>query len=163
MSATPLGQPLADIVLVLHFAVVLFVVGGLVLILAGNLIGWRWVNSRWFRLLHLAAIAIVVAEAWLGITCPLTTLEIWLRAQSGAGIAANYGERSSGTGCSGCCFTQRRPGCLCWLTRCLARSSLPCGFAFRRSSGGVSSADAVPVRESVSSGSFSVNALLNWG
>ena len=75
MSATPLGQLLADIVLVLHFAVVLFVVGGLVLILAGNLIGWRWVNSLWFRLLHLAAIAIVVAEAWLGITCPLTTLE----------------------------------------------------------------------------------------
>ena len=83
---------LADFVLAMHFAVVLFVVGGLVLILAGNLIGWRWVNSLWFRLLHLAAIAIVVAEAWLGFTCPLTTLEMWLRAQSGVGIAANYSE-----------------------------------------------------------------------
>ena len=83
---------LADFVLAMHFAVVLFVVGGLVLILAGNLIGWRWVNSLWFRLLHLAAIAIVVAEAWLGITCPLTTLEMWLRAQSGVGIAASYSE-----------------------------------------------------------------------
>ena len=80
----------ADAVLVLHFAIVLFVVGGLVLIIVGNLFGWRWVNALWFRLLHLAAIAIVVAEAWLGITCPLTTLEMWLRAQSGAGIAANY-------------------------------------------------------------------------
>ena len=80
----------ADAILVLHFAIVLFVVGGLVLIIVGNLSGWRWVNSLWFRLLHLAAIAIVVAEAWLGITCPLTTLEMWLRAQSGAGIAANY-------------------------------------------------------------------------
>ena len=82
----------ADAILVLHFATVLFVVGGLVLIIVGNLFGWRWVNALWFRLVHLAAIAIVVAEAWLGITCPLTTLEMWLRAQSGAGIAANYSE-----------------------------------------------------------------------
>ena len=82
----------ADGILVLHFAIVLLVVGGLVLIIVGNLFGWRWVNALWFRLLHLAAIAIVVAEAWLGITCPLTTLEMWLRAQSGAGIAANYSE-----------------------------------------------------------------------
>ena len=82
----------ADAILVLHFAIALFVVGGLVLIIVGNLFGWRWVNALWFRLLHLAAIAIVVAEAWLGITCPLTTLEMWLRAQSGAGIAANYSE-----------------------------------------------------------------------
>ena len=83
---------LADAVLTLHFSIVLFVLGGLIVIVAGNLNGWRWVNALWYRLLHLAAIAIVVAEAWLGITCPLTTLEMWLRAQSGAGIAANYGE-----------------------------------------------------------------------
>ena len=88
----PQFQLFADAVLVLHFAVVLFVVGGLLLIIVGNLSGWRWVNSLWFRLLHLAAITIVVAEAWLGITCPLTTLEMWLRAQSGVGIAANYSE-----------------------------------------------------------------------
>ena len=82
----------ADAVLVLHFARVQFVIGGLGLIVVGNQSGWRWVNSLWFRLLHLVAIAIVVAEAWLGITCPSTTLEMWLRAQSGAGIAANYSE-----------------------------------------------------------------------
>ena len=75
---------LADAVLVLHFALVAFVVGGLVLIFVGNLRGWRWVNGLWFRLLHLAAIGIVVAQAWLGATCPLTTLEMWLREQSGA-------------------------------------------------------------------------------
>jgi hypothetical protein len=75
---------LADAVLVLHFAVVLFVVGGLVLVVAGNLLRWPWVNRLWFRLAHLAAIAVVVAESWLGITCPLTTLESWLRARSGA-------------------------------------------------------------------------------
>jgi hypothetical protein len=80
----------ADAVLVLHAAVVLFVVGGLVLVVAGNLLRhaaggprWPWVNRPWFRLLHGTAIATVVAQAWLGITCPLTTLEWWLRAQAG--------------------------------------------------------------------------------
>ena len=82
----------ADAVLILHFAIVLFVVGGLVLIIVGNLSGWRWVNALWLRLLHVAAILIVAAESWLGIICPLTTLEMWLRAQSGSGMAANYNE-----------------------------------------------------------------------
>src|SRR3954467_6185060 len=75
-------QLLANAVLVLHIAIVLFVVGGLVLIVIGNLRRWRAVNSLWFRLLHVATIGIVVAEAWLGIECPLTTLEMWLRAQA---------------------------------------------------------------------------------
>ena len=78
----PLPYPLlADVVLILHFALVLFVVGGLVLIVAGNLRGWRWVNALWLRGAHLAAIAIVAAQAWLGVVCPLTHLEMWLRAQ----------------------------------------------------------------------------------
>ena len=76
-------QLLADVVLVVHFAVVLFVVGGLVVVIVGNLCGWRWVNNLWFRVAHLAAIGIVVAQAWLGRLCPLTVLESWLRAQAG--------------------------------------------------------------------------------
>jgi hypothetical protein len=75
---------LADMVLLAHFGLVVFVVGGLAVILVGNLLGWRWVNNLWFRLAHIAAIAVVVAESWLGITCPLTTLESWLRAQAGS-------------------------------------------------------------------------------
>lgn len=76
-------QLLADLVLALHLAVVVFVVAGLALVVAGNLRGWRWVNNLWFRLAHLLAIATVVAQAWLGLVCPLTTLEMWLRAQAG--------------------------------------------------------------------------------
>lgn len=85
-------QQLADAVLALHFAVVAFVLGGLILIIIGNLVRWRWVNALWFRLAHLAAIAIVAAEAWFDITCPLTTLEWWLRAKSGATTAATHSE-----------------------------------------------------------------------
>ena len=80
---------LADVVLVLHAAVVLFVVCGLALIVIGNRARWRWVNRWWFRLSHLAAIGIVVAEAWLEIACPLTTLEYWLRGQAGLETSAD--------------------------------------------------------------------------
>ena len=66
---------LADLVLTVHFGIVAFVVGGLVLVVVGNLRGWRFVNGWWFRLAHVAAIAVVVAQAWLGVACPLTTLE----------------------------------------------------------------------------------------
>ena len=76
-------QLLADIVLASHFGLVLFVIGGLVAIFVGNLHRWRFVNSWWFRGAHLAAIAVVVAQAWLGIVCPLTTLESWLRVKAG--------------------------------------------------------------------------------
>lgn len=76
-------QLLADIVLATHLGLVLFVIGGLVAIVVGNFYRWRFVNSGWFRTAHLAAIAVVVAQAWLGIVCPLTTLESWLRVKAG--------------------------------------------------------------------------------
>lgn len=77
-------QLLTDAVLVLHFALVAFVVGGLVLIWVGYRRGWRLVNGWWFRLAHLAAIGVVVVQTWLGATCPLTSLEMWLREQAGS-------------------------------------------------------------------------------
>jgi len=73
---------LADVVLAVHFAIVVFVIGGLAAVFVGNFRGWRFVNGWVFRLAHLAAIAVVVAQAWLGIACPLTTLENWLRVQA---------------------------------------------------------------------------------
>ena len=81
-------QLLADAVLALHVGIVLFVVGGLAVIVGGNLAGWRWVNRWWFRLAHLATIAFVAAEAWAGVVCPLTTLEMWLRVQARAATYA---------------------------------------------------------------------------
>jgi Protein of Unknown function (DUF2784) len=79
---------LADLVLFLHIAIVLFVVGGLLLVVVGNVAAWQWVNGRLFRYAHLAAIAVVVVQSWLGVTCPLTTLESWLREQAGASAYA---------------------------------------------------------------------------
>lgn len=76
-------KALADAVLILHAAYVGFVVGGFLLTLAGLRLGWRWVRNRWFRGLHLAAILYVVVQGWLGIQCPLTTLENALRRRAG--------------------------------------------------------------------------------
>ncbi|MBX3451388.1 MAG: DUF2784 domain-containing protein [Planctomycetaceae bacterium] len=81
----PSGYQLAaNGVLILHVGYVAFVVLGLLLILVGGLFRWRWVRNRWFRAVHLLAITIVVLESWLNITCPLTTLENWLRVKAGA-------------------------------------------------------------------------------
>ncbi len=70
---------LADAVLIAHMAYVSFVIGGLLLIWLGAALGWSWVRSVWFRTLHLAAIAFVALEALIGLACPLTNLEDWLR------------------------------------------------------------------------------------
>jgi len=69
----------ADALLVLHFAIVVFIVGGLLLTWVGAALGWRWVRNPWFRYLHLAAIAFVALEALVGMICPLTLWEDALR------------------------------------------------------------------------------------
>jgi polyferredoxin len=70
---------MADALLVVHFLIVAFIVGGLMLVWVGAGLGWRWVRNPWFRYLHLAAIAFVAAEAVLGVMCPLTVWEDMLR------------------------------------------------------------------------------------
>jgi hypothetical protein len=70
---------LADALLVVHFLIAGFIVGGLILVWVGALAGWAWVRNPWFRYLHLAAIAFVAMEALFGIACPLTVWEDLLR------------------------------------------------------------------------------------
>jgi hypothetical protein len=70
---------LADFILIIHFAFVLFVTGGLALIWIGAAVGWRWVRNFWFRAAHLGAIVVVAGEALAGVWCPLTIWEAQLR------------------------------------------------------------------------------------
>ena len=74
---------LADIVLVTHAVFVAFVVGALLFTVLGGYRGWAWTRNLWFRCVHLAAIGIVVAQSWLDVICPLTVIEMRLRARSG--------------------------------------------------------------------------------
>ncbi|MBV2129237.1 DUF2784 domain-containing protein [Arsukibacterium indicum] len=79
---------LADTILVIHFLVVLFVVGGLLAIYLGHFLQWYWVGNKAFRLAHLLAITIVVLQSWLGVICPLTVWEMALREKAGAATYA---------------------------------------------------------------------------
>ncbi len=74
---------LADFIVLMHALFVLFVVAGQALILIGWFSGWHWTRNLIYRIAHLAAIGFVVAEAWLGVVCPLTILEHELRASAG--------------------------------------------------------------------------------
>ena len=76
-------QALANVVLLLHFAVVIFVVLGLPAVLVGNWRGWAWANHFRWRVVHILAIGVVVLQAWLGRYCSLTALESSLREKAG--------------------------------------------------------------------------------
>ena len=74
---------LADVLLLLHVLVVVFIVVGLVVIYVGWALAWSWVRNPWFRILHVAAIGIVSIQSWVGVICPLTIWEMSLRNQAG--------------------------------------------------------------------------------
>jgi hypothetical protein len=74
---------LADLVVVTHAAYIGFVLGAMLLILVGMGLRWRWIRNFWFRIIHFAMIAVVVAQSLAGVTCPLTTLENYFRRRAG--------------------------------------------------------------------------------
>jgi len=63
MNDADLYSLLADTILVIHFAFVVFVVSGFVLILLGLFAHWSWIYNRIFRVTHLVAIGVVVLQA----------------------------------------------------------------------------------------------------
>jgi hypothetical protein len=71
-------------VLAAHLAVIGFNLFGLVAIPAGAALGWRWVRVRWWRVLHLASLAVVALQAALGRACVLT---LWQDDLTGGGRA----------------------------------------------------------------------------
>ena len=78
---------LADLIAFIHFGYVSFVVFGLLVILLGGLLKWRFTRNFWFRAVHLTMILIVVVEALLGIVCPLTVWEDDLRMAAGQNVS----------------------------------------------------------------------------
>ena len=74
---------MADLILAIHFALVIFIVAGLITIYAGLCFHWRWIRNRGFRITHLLAMAFVTLESVVGFVCPLTTWENALRERSG--------------------------------------------------------------------------------
>lgn len=82
---------LADIILVVHACIVLFVLGGAAYIWLGAWRNWPGIRSPLFRRVHLAVMLFVAAEAILGIACPLTRWENILRGDTThAGFIENW-------------------------------------------------------------------------
>ena len=63
----------ADLVVLLHFAFVIFVIAGALLV----------IRQRWLALIHLPAVIWAVLLEFRGWLCPLTPLENWLRRTAG--------------------------------------------------------------------------------
>ncbi|CAG9174165.1 hypothetical protein LMG23992_02651 [Cupriavidus laharis] len=79
-----MAEWLADLVVVVHFLFIAFVVGGALLL-------FRWPRVAW---VHLPAAAWGVFVEWSGRVCPLTPLENALRRAAGeAGYGGGFVER----------------------------------------------------------------------
>lgn len=74
---------LADAVLVLHVAIVAFVLLGLVAIPLGAWRRWRWVRGIRWRAAHVLLMLFIALQAWMGALCPLTVWEQALRRRAG--------------------------------------------------------------------------------
>ena len=74
---------LADVIVTVHLAFVLWVILGLVLVLVGWPLGWRWIRNPTLRVVHLLCPLVVAMEALCGVECPLTTWERDLRISAG--------------------------------------------------------------------------------
>ena len=79
----PAPAVLADVILLLHGLIVLFVIAGLLLTLLGGLRQWTWVRNPVFRLLQLAIVLVVLVQSLRGRYCPLTYWEMDLRRVAG--------------------------------------------------------------------------------
>jgi hypothetical protein len=71
---------LADCVLGVHVAIILFNLFGLVAVPVGAACGWRFVRVGWWRILHILLLAAVAVQALAGRACILT---MWQGALSG--------------------------------------------------------------------------------
>ena len=83
----------ANLVAVVHIAYFLFIVGGMVAIVASLRRHMPWVRNPWFRIAHIAAIYIVLFEEVTGFPCPLNVLQWAIREP-----ATGSRESSSGVG-----------------------------------------------------------------
>ena len=73
----------ADFILFIHVAIVVFIIAGQLLITAGKWLAWDWVRNPWFRLVHVMSIGVVLLQSWLGVICPLTIWEAAFRSRAG--------------------------------------------------------------------------------
>jgi len=70
---------LADIILIIHFGLIIFVKSFFFLVPLGSKYKWKWLQNKRLRFIHLGLILVITTETVFGIVCPLTTIENFLR------------------------------------------------------------------------------------
>lgn len=70
---------IADIILVIHAGLALFLSLGFVVIVFGWILKWKWPRNPWFRVIHIGAMAVISGLTLIGQHCPLTIWEGRLR------------------------------------------------------------------------------------
>ncbi|MFC1822051.1 DUF2784 domain-containing protein [Thermodesulfobacteriota bacterium] len=73
----------ADVILLMHFAFVVFVVFGFVFIWIGHYFKLKSVKNAKFRIYHILSMGFVLCESLIGTICPLTEWENEIRLQGG--------------------------------------------------------------------------------
>jgi len=74
-------EVLADLLMLAHASYSLFVLLGLMMVLLGTVLDWRWTRARWFRIVHLAATIFLMVRVWIGLPCPFSAAEDVLRSR----------------------------------------------------------------------------------
>ena|SRR5690348_9578991 len=88
MADIQLYSLLAQLVLALHVAIIVFNVVGLVVIPLGAWRGWRFVRIFWWRALHLTILAVVALQALFARACFLTLWQSALQERAGAAASS---------------------------------------------------------------------------
>ncbi len=73
----------ADVILLIHFLFVAFVVLGFIFIWIGYFTKQKFARNAKFRICHILVMGIVLCESLIGMICPLTEWENYLRVRRG--------------------------------------------------------------------------------
>ena len=73
----------ADVILLIHFLFVAFVVLGFIFIWIGYFTKQKFAKNAKFRICHILVMGIVLCESLIGMICPLTEWENYLRVRGG--------------------------------------------------------------------------------
>ena len=72
---------IADFILFIHLVIAIFISAGMVIFPIGGLLSWHWCKNFILRATHFGLIVVVFIETLIGVNCPLTVVENYLRAQ----------------------------------------------------------------------------------
>ena len=81
---------LANLVLLVHFGLSVFISLDFIIIPFGYKLGWTWTQNWNLRVFHLLIMGVITLETAVGLTCPSTILENSLRGSNHSATSVGY-------------------------------------------------------------------------